>query len=231
MNPPKMPIHIGDYKRDTGHLRAAEHGAYLLLMFHHWSTGSLPDDDRQLSAIACMTPAEWRKAKPILVKFFGEGWRHGRIEKDLATSHANYEKRAKAGAEGGKAKANAKQTASKKLAMLEPESSNALATDNLLPKKEDITPDGVSPTKVYAFEDGVIRLNQRDFDAWQVAYSHLDLRAELLSLSKWASEQDGKWFHALKGALAKRNRDVKAEKERVAKQGGFQWNSGMEGVI
>jgi uncharacterized protein YdaU (DUF1376 family) len=136
MTPPKMPIHIGDYKRDTGHLRAAEHGAYLLLLFHHWSTGSLPDDDRQLSAIACMTSAEWRKAKPILARFFKDGWRHGRVEEDLALANANYEKRAKAGAEGGKAKANVKQSPSKNLAMLEPECSNALATDNRLPKKD-----------------------------------------------------------------------------------------------
>ncbi|HEX7881942.1 MAG TPA: DUF1376 domain-containing protein [Afipia sp.] len=136
MTPPKMPIHIGDYKRDTGHLRAAEHGAYLLLLFHHWSTGSLPDDDRQLSAIACMTPAEWRKARPILIKFFDEGWRHGRVEKDLEEANSNYEKRAKAGSEGGKAKARAKQSSSKTVAMLGPESSNALATDNRLPKKD-----------------------------------------------------------------------------------------------
>lgn len=136
MTPPKMPIHIGDYKRDTGHLRAAEHGAYLLLLFHHWSTGSLPDDDRQLSAIACMTPAEWRRARPILIKFFDEGWRHGRVEKDLEEANSNYEKRAKAGSEGGKAKARAKQNHSKTVAMLEPESSNALATDNRLPKKD-----------------------------------------------------------------------------------------------
>lgn len=112
MNPPKMPIHIGDYKRDTGHLRAAEHGAYLLLLFHHWSTGSLPDDDRQLSAIACMTPTEWRKARPILIKFFGDGWHHGRVEKDLASAIESYEKRAKAGEKGGKAKATAKQSSS-----------------------------------------------------------------------------------------------------------------------
>jgi uncharacterized protein YdaU (DUF1376 family) len=112
MNPPKMPIHIGDYKRDTGHLRAAEHGAYLMLLFHHWSTGSLPDDDRQLSAIACMSLSEWRKAKPILIKFFGEGWHHGRVEKDLASAIESYEKRAKAGSEGGKAKAKIKQSSS-----------------------------------------------------------------------------------------------------------------------
>jgi uncharacterized protein YdaU (DUF1376 family) len=136
-NPHRRPV------RDTGHLRALLIGAYMLLLFHHWSTGSLPDDDEQLSAIARLTPIEWRKARPILIKFFGEGWRHGRIEKDLAVSHANYEKRAKAGEEGGKAKAAAKQTASKNVALLEPETSNALATDNLLPKKDaaDAAPD------------------------------------------------------------------------------------------
>jgi uncharacterized protein YdaU (DUF1376 family) len=72
MNPPKMPIHIGDLLRDTGHLRALLIGAYLLLLFHHWSTGELPDDDDQLSAIARMSPAEWRKARPILIKFFDD---------------------------------------------------------------------------------------------------------------------------------------------------------------
>jgi uncharacterized protein YdaU (DUF1376 family) len=143
MNPPKMPIHIGDYKRDTGHLRAAGHGAYLMLMFHHWSTGSLPDDDEQLAAIACLTRGEWKKMRPILERFFQPGWKHGRIEKDLASAFENYEKRAKAGSEGGKAKANAKQSSSKNVAMLEPESSNALATFNLLPKKDaaDAAPD------------------------------------------------------------------------------------------
>jgi len=143
MNPPKMPIHIGDYKRDTGHLRAAEHGAYLMLLFHHWSTGSLPTDDRQLATIACMTPAEWRKAKPTLEKFFGEGWRHGRVEKDLAEAKESYEKRAAAGAEGGKAKARAKQSSSNATAMLDQNSSNALATFNHLPKKDaaDAAPD------------------------------------------------------------------------------------------
>lgn len=104
-----MPIHIGDYKRDTGHLRALEHGAYLMLLFHHWSTGSLPNDDRQLSAIACMTPAEWKRSKSILSKFFGEGWVHGRVVNDLEEANASYERRAKAGRDGGNAKAKTKQ--------------------------------------------------------------------------------------------------------------------------
>lgn len=113
-----MPIHIGDYKRDTGHLRAAEHGAYLLLLFHHWATGSLPDDDRQLSAIACMSPAEWKRAKPLLVPFFQPGWVHGRVLEDLQKANESYQRRAKAGSEGGKAKAMPKPEPSNARAML-----------------------------------------------------------------------------------------------------------------
>lgn len=112
MNPPKMPIHIGDYKRDTGHLRAMGHGAYLLLLFHHWSTGSLPDDDEQLSTIACLSKAEWKKLRPILERFFQPGWKHGRVEEDLASAKQSYEARAKAGEKGGKAKATNKQRSS-----------------------------------------------------------------------------------------------------------------------
>jgi uncharacterized protein YdaU (DUF1376 family) len=114
-----MPIHIGDYKRDTGHLRAAEHGAYLLLLFHHWSTGALPDDDRQLSAIACMSPAEWKRAKPILVKFFKPGWVHGRVVDDLEEANAAYERRAKAGRESGKARSKNEQCSNNAPAMLQ----------------------------------------------------------------------------------------------------------------
>lgn len=223
MNPPKMPIHIGDYKRDTGHLRASGHGAYLLLLFHHWSTGELPDDDDQLAAIACMTRGEWKKMRPILEKFFGPGWRHGRVEKDLASAKQSYEARAKAGEKGGKAKAENKQSSS--IATALPEQPLTLNQES----KKD-TADAVS-SKVYAFESGVIRLNQRDFEQWTQAFSYLELPAELLSLSKWAESEGGNWFHAVKGALAKRNREVKAAKERAAAQGGeFKFN-GMEGVV
>lgn len=114
-----MPVHIGDLLRDTAHLRAAGFGAYLALLFHHWSTGSLPDDDKQLAAIARMSPAEWKHARPVIEKFFKPGWRHGRVEKDLEAARASYAKRAKAGEKGGKAKAEAKQSSSNATAMTE----------------------------------------------------------------------------------------------------------------
>lgn len=91
-------------------------------------------------------------------------------------------------------------------------------------KKKD--PAGAVP---YAFEDGVIKLNQKDFDQWRQAFAQLDLPAELLSLSAWARQQSS-WFNAVKGALAKRNREVKANAGRVKDEGGFKWN-GQEGII
>ena len=127
-----MSWHIGDYKKDTGHLRAAGHGAYFLLCMHYWATGGLPDDDKQLASIACMTDREWKAHRPLIEPLFkGEGkWKHKRVEEELVIAHAKYEKRAAAGKQGGKAKAAAKQC-----------SSNATAkpyqpiTDN--PKEED----------------------------------------------------------------------------------------------
>lgn len=96
-------------------------------------------------------------------------------------------------------------------------------------QKEDSPADAGSSSKSYAFESGVIRLNERDFELFAKSFSNLDLAAELLSLSQWAETQGKNWFHAVKGALAKRNRDVKANKQK-AEQTPFKWN-GIEGVI
>lgn len=95
---PWMPLYIADYRADTSHLDAAEHGAYLLLIMHYWTTGGLPGDDRQLARIACMTAAEWRRARPTIAAFFDPGWRHKRIDRELARvdeTSSKYAERAK----------------------------------------------------------------------------------------------------------------------------------------
>lgn len=59
----------------------------------------------------------------------------------------------------------------------------------------------------YFFESGTIRLSEKDFRKWKDAFSNLDLKAELIGLTKWAGEQRD-WYFAVAGALAKRNREL-----------------------
>jgi len=82
-----MPLWIGDYLADTMTLNAAQHGAYLLLLFAYWrNKGPLEDDDQDLANIAKATPAEWKKLRVKLLRFFeAEGglWIHSRADKEL----------------------------------------------------------------------------------------------------------------------------------------------------
>lgn len=87
-----MPLVIGDYLADTGHLSTAEHGAYLLLLMTAWMRGgALPDDDAQLARITRASATEWRKLRPALAPFFmaADGvWRQKRLLKELAEAQA-----------------------------------------------------------------------------------------------------------------------------------------------
>jgi uncharacterized protein YdaU (DUF1376 family) len=130
---PRMSFHIGDYKKDTGHLSTEQHGAYLLLIMHYWTTGGLPDDDEQLARITGLTLREWRKHRSTIAALFKDGpWRHKRIDRELAEADEKYQRRAAAGSRGGKAKS------SNARAMPEQCSSNQQCSSNREPisKKE-----------------------------------------------------------------------------------------------
>jgi uncharacterized protein YdaU (DUF1376 family) len=101
MKRPWMPLYVGDYLGDTGHLTTAQHGAYLLLMMHYWRKGELPDDDRQLSKITKLPLKTWCDYRPILQDFFHDGWKHKRIDAELERMVRLSEKRAVAGQKGG----------------------------------------------------------------------------------------------------------------------------------
>jgi uncharacterized protein YdaU (DUF1376 family) len=93
-----MPIYWGDYAKDTGHLGAVHHGAYLMLIKHYWVTAKpLPADDKQLWRIACMNSlAAWLKIKAVILAFFDEReglLHHARIEDELAKAEGNAERR------------------------------------------------------------------------------------------------------------------------------------------
>lgn len=100
-----MPIYWGDYMRDTGHLGALGHGAYLMLIKHYWCTGApLNDDDDELWRIACCdSKEEWLRLRPKIVRLFTreEGLlRHKRIDIEIARAVAITTAKAKAGKKG-----------------------------------------------------------------------------------------------------------------------------------
>jgi uncharacterized protein YdaU (DUF1376 family) len=101
MNRPWMPLYIGDYLGDTGHLTTTQHGAYLLLMMHYWRKGGLPDDDRQLAAISGLTLQHFRYQQPTLQAFFFDGWKHKRIDGELEKMFRISQGRSRAGYKGG----------------------------------------------------------------------------------------------------------------------------------
>jgi uncharacterized protein YdaU (DUF1376 family) len=84
MSRPWMPLYVADYKADTAHLSTAEHGAYLLLIMHYWSCGGLPGDERKLARIVGMSFEEWEESRATIKSLFQDGWRHKRIDLELA---------------------------------------------------------------------------------------------------------------------------------------------------
>lgn len=96
-----MPIYWADYKADTAHLSRDEHGGYMLLIAHYWHTGSLPSDDERLARIAlCQSQCEWQLLKAVLQPFFDDGWRHKRIDEELAKATEAHKKRQLASQKG-----------------------------------------------------------------------------------------------------------------------------------
>lgn len=100
-----MPLYVGDYLGDTGHLTTTQHGAYFLLMMHYWRKGGLPNDDKQLSKITKLPLKVWAEWREVLQDFFheidGDPWRHKRIDAELMKMTKLSEARAIAGQKGG----------------------------------------------------------------------------------------------------------------------------------
>ncbi len=102
--PPYMRLYWGDYFRDTPHLtRAAQHGAYMLLLGALWNSGGkLASDDKTLAAKALLTPAEWLAMKPLILPFF-RIVRGKLTQKRLGMELAKYESKIGKLKEAGKA--------------------------------------------------------------------------------------------------------------------------------
>ena len=99
-----MPLYIGDYLRDTGHLTTTEHGAYLLLLMQAWTRGgSLPTDDARLRAMCRMGAKAWQGSRETILAFFvleGGAYRHKRVSAELERATSTSSSRSMSGALG-----------------------------------------------------------------------------------------------------------------------------------
>jgi uncharacterized protein YdaU (DUF1376 family) len=96
-----MPLYVGDYLRDTRDLNTLQHGAYLLLIMHYWQHDALPSDDARLAAITGLSVAQWRRIREPVQAKFSDGWRHKRIEAEIAKTDRALMQRRAAGRNGG----------------------------------------------------------------------------------------------------------------------------------
>lgn len=100
-----MPLYIGDWDGDTGHLDCEQDGAYGRLIRYYWRAGPPPDDDATLARIVRMELRRWRKVRPAIAPFFqvAEGlWRHKRVDAERpkwAAKKAKSSEKAKAAAD------------------------------------------------------------------------------------------------------------------------------------
>lgn len=78
-----MPLNIGDCLAETGHLSAAEVGAYLLLQMHYWSKSSLPKNEDAIRRISKLTARQWSQSRDTLKAFFEDDWRHRRLDEEI----------------------------------------------------------------------------------------------------------------------------------------------------
>lgn len=214
-----MPLYIADYLKDTTHLGALESGAYLHLIMDYWQNGKLPTDDKSLARIAKLTSREWKRLKSTLQSFFYEGWRHKRIDEELAHAADISAKRAAAAAAREAARAARSSGQDGIISSSNDPSSDDTVHSSQSTKKEKI---GGARAPTYAFEGRIVRLGQVDFNRWKDTYSALpDITATLQAADDYYSEnrpKDGKWFFPVSRWLQKEHDQIVASREKQRRE-------------
>jgi uncharacterized protein YdaU (DUF1376 family) len=102
-----FPLHIGDFVAGVLDLSRAEIGAYVLLLFHQWTSHRpIPADAQTLANITRSTLEEWAAMAPrILAKFtrVADGWLQLRLASERAKADQITTRRAAAGRAGAAA--------------------------------------------------------------------------------------------------------------------------------
>lgn len=148
---PHLPLFVKDYLVDTTHLTLEQSGAYLHILMHAWSRGgTVADDDRQLAAFCKVTLKKWKAIRPALEPFFtvaNGAWNNKRLAQEWQYVRDVSEKRAAAGAIGGKA--GRKKNSDLPKQVLEPGLSKTEAPTPTLTHSDDKSSDAGASEKVF----------------------------------------------------------------------------------
>jgi uncharacterized protein YdaU (DUF1376 family) len=68
---------------------------------HYWQHAALPSDEARLAAITGLSVAQWRRIREPVAAKFADGWKHKRIEAELAKINHTTLQRRLAGQRGG----------------------------------------------------------------------------------------------------------------------------------
>jgi uncharacterized protein YdaU (DUF1376 family) len=189
-----MPLHIGDYLADTGHLTATEHGAYLLLIMHYWQNGHLPENERLIARIAKLNAEQWDESRDVLAMLFGPNWQHRRIDAELSKADDIIEKRRAASNaryakhEKSKPNANALHVDSKCSDTRVPPLTDNIDTSSL---RSDVCPEPksapASPTVIElpATQDQQVAITAADIAEWAKAFPGVDVPLKLQGIRQW----------------------------------------------
>ena len=52
----------------------------------YWASGGLPKEEVRIARICGLSDQEWMKIGPVIAAFFEPGWRHKRVDAELAKS-------------------------------------------------------------------------------------------------------------------------------------------------
>lgn len=117
-----MPLYVGDYLKDTMHLDAEGHGAYILLIIAYWNNGGpIPMDDDWLRTVSRVRETSWMRVKGMVLPFFqveGDKLRQKRVDEEIANAIEKQKSLSDRGRRGAEERWNAQ-------AMLRQCSSNA----------------------------------------------------------------------------------------------------------
>lgn len=96
-----MPLYIPDFLADTMHLDATETGVYLRLIMHYWIHGGLPESNIMTARVAGVSERAWYRMRPTIRQFFHDGWKHKRIDQELAKMVEISERKSKLASKAG----------------------------------------------------------------------------------------------------------------------------------